>query len=99
MAMTFRRDSASRGERAMEKPTYQHECNTCIFLGSFRCRDEVDDLYFCHGAVVVVRNNNPEDTYSIPAFMMQLTQSAFICRQLFRSAAEGYRRARRRGLT
>ena len=51
----------------MHHPTYQHPCKGCLFLGTYKAEHHWQDLYFCgdpgHGTIVVVRNNDPEDTF------------------------------------
>ena len=47
-----------------EKPRYVHKCCSCIYLGSCKFGErEVHDLYYCWTQLVVVRSNNPEDTF------------------------------------
>ena len=34
------------------KPLFKHDCDNCVFLGSYKCDDIDYDLYFCDGAGV-----------------------------------------------
>jgi hypothetical protein len=76
----------------MEQPTYLHTCDTCTFLGAYQHLDEVHDLYLCERFLVVVRSDDPEDTFGI------LASAPNESRSTFPSIVEAQRRAKERGL-
>jgi hypothetical protein len=78
----------------MERPTYRHQCAWCVFLGTRGDGRGREDLYLCRRTVVVVRNDDPHDTYGLLATLLEDPVRA----ACFPSAAEGYHRAKRKGL-
>jgi len=40
-------DAASHGATAPGRPVYKHDCEACIFLGSFEIGGHVEDGYWC----------------------------------------------------
>ena len=82
----------------MDKPTYQHPCKTCVYLGPFEDSGERHDLYVCRprpdaqARLVVVRSLDPEDTYGIGESILESHM------MLWPGPAEAYRRARDKGL-
>lgn len=42
---------STQQDTRIDVPRYEHDCDSCIFLGSYAYHNQVYDLYFCNQAV------------------------------------------------
>ena len=82
----------------MVKPTYTHACKSCRYLGTYTAEDHPQDLYLCgdpgHRTMVVVRSDDPHDTYG---FMTNTTDFTTLGER-FRAMVWGLKVAKSKGL-
>ncbi|MCI0620627.1 MAG: hypothetical protein L0387_02975 [Acidobacteria bacterium] len=76
----------------MDKPTFNHGCRCCTFLGSMARKSQRFDLYWCNGRAVARYGNEPEDFDGFRAEAILRWGPEF--RRDFPAVAEAYRRAK-----
>jgi hypothetical protein len=75
-------------EETIEEPKFDHDCNRCIFLGSY----EGNDLYYCcinpRLETIIARHSNKPDDYTSGLFLYRV--DPLITEGVMRAKSKGY---------